>query len=89
MFTAALPVLEGSCPQPHVYHRVKEEAKCGAPEALTAVRSAESEVPMATCVYLKNTVFWKKIYLVVVSFLKGHFLLEIHSEVLIFLGEMI
>ena len=55
-----------------------------------AVRSEEAEVPMATCVYLKNTVFWKKkIYLVVVSFLKDHFLLEIHSEVLIFLGEMI
>ena len=68
----------------------RKRPNVGAPEVLTAVRSDESEVPMATCVYLKNTVFWgKKIYLVVVRFLKDHFLLDIHSEVLIFLCEMI
>lgn len=56
----------------------RKRPNVGAPEALTAVRSDESEVPMVTCVYLKNTVFLgEEIYLVVVRFLKDHFLLEI------------
>ena len=38
----------------------RKRPNVGAPEALTAVRSDESEVPMATCVYLKNTVLGGK-----------------------------
>ena len=55
MLTAVLPVLEGSCPQPMSITERRKRPNVGAPEALTAVRSDESEVPMATCVYLKNT----------------------------------